>query len=160
MSVELVMLSNVWCHLSSDAISSSATRFAFSFQSFPVSGSFLMTWSLISDNQSIEASASASVFPMNIQSWFSLGFTGLISLQYRDSQESSPALQFESINLLALSLLRVHGVTMSQTRLDDWTTTTAFLMVQLSYLYMTTRKTIALTRWNFVGKVSAFSYAV
>ena len=139
-SVELVMLSNVWWHLSSDAISSSATTLSFCFQSFPVSGSLLMSWSLISDNQNTEASAWASVFPMNIKSWFPLGFIGLISLQYRDSQESSPAPQLKSINSLALSLLRVHGVTMSQTRLGDWTTTTAFLMVQLSYLYMTTGK--------------------
>ena len=36
----------------------------------------------------------------------------------------------------------------------------AFLMVQLSHPYMTTGKTIALTRWNFVGNVSAFQYTV
>ena len=49
----------------------------------------------------------------------------------RDSQESSPTPQFKSINFLVLSLL----------------------MVQLSHLYMTTGKTIALTKWTFVGKV-------
>ena len=47
---------------------------------------------------STRASASASVIPRNIQDWFSLGWTGLISLQSRDSQESSLAPQLESIN--------------------------------------------------------------
>ena len=42
---------------------------------------------------------------MNIQGWFSSGLASLISLQPRDSQESSPAPQFESINSLMLSLL-------------------------------------------------------
>ena len=49
--------------------------------------------------------ASASVLPMNIQDWFPLGPTSLISLQSRDSQESSPAPQLETINSWALSLL-------------------------------------------------------
>ena len=52
---------------------------------------------------SIGASASASVLPMNIQAWFPLRLTGLISWCPRDSQESSLAPQFESINSLALS---------------------------------------------------------
>ena len=107
---------------------------------FPSMAFFSNELTLSISGQSIGPSASASVLPMNIKSWFPLGFIGLISLQYRDSQESSPAPQLKSINSLALSLLRVHGVTMSQTRLGDWTTTTAFLMVQLSYLYMTTGK--------------------
>ena len=42
---------------------------------------------------------------MNIQGWFPLGYTGLISLSPRDSQESSPAPQFQSINSLVLILL-------------------------------------------------------
>ena len=49
-------------------------------QSFPASGSFQMSQLFTSGGQSIGASASASVFPMNIQGWFSLGLTGLISL--------------------------------------------------------------------------------
>ena len=48
---------------------------------------------------------SASVLPMNIQGWFPLGLTGMISLLSRDSQESSPASQFESIDSLVLRLL-------------------------------------------------------
>jgi len=49
-------------------------------QSFPVSGSFLMNRLFTSHGQSIRASPSASVLPMNIQGWFPLGLTGLISL--------------------------------------------------------------------------------
>ena len=58
-----------------------------------------------SGGQSIGASSSASVLPMNAQDWSLLG--GLIGslCTPRDSQESSPALQFESINSLVLSLL-------------------------------------------------------
>ena len=67
-----------WCHLT---ISSSVVHFSFRLQSFPASGSFLMNWLFASGGQSIGVSASASVLPMNIQGWFPLGFTGLISLQ-------------------------------------------------------------------------------
>ena len=67
-----------WCYL---ITSSSASLFSFCLQSFPASGSFPMRWFFTSGGQSIGASASASVLPMNIQGWFLLGFTGLISLQ-------------------------------------------------------------------------------
>ena len=50
------------------------------FQSFPASGSFSVSQFFASGGQSIEISASASVL-MNIQDWFPLGWTGLISLQ-------------------------------------------------------------------------------
>ena len=50
-------------------------------QSFPASGTFPMSPLLAWGGQSIGASASASVLPMNIQDWFPLGWTGLISLQ-------------------------------------------------------------------------------
>ena len=60
---------------------------------------------------------SASVFPMNIQGWFPLGFTGLISLQSKGLQESSPAPQFESIVSSALSLL--YGPTLTSIH-DYW----------------------------------------
>ena len=50
-------------------------------QSFPASGSFPMSWLFTSGGQSIGTSASVSVLPMNIQGWFPLGLTGLISLQ-------------------------------------------------------------------------------
>ena len=60
--------------------------------------SFPMSQLFASGDQSIGASASASVLPMNIQGWFPLGLTGLIPLIPRDSQESSPASQLKNIN--------------------------------------------------------------
>ena len=67
-----------WCH---PTISSSVVPFSFRPQSFLGSGSFPMTWFLTSGGQSSGVSASASVLSMNIQCWFPLGLTGLISLQ-------------------------------------------------------------------------------
>ena len=65
-----------WCH---PTISSSIIAFS-SPQSYPASGSFPVSWLFTSGGQSIRASASASVLPMNIQGWFPLGLTSLISL--------------------------------------------------------------------------------
>ena len=56
--------------------------FSFCLQSFPVSGSFLITWLFTSGSQSIGASASVSVL-MHIPDWFPIGWTGLISLQFK-----------------------------------------------------------------------------
>ena len=69
--------SSQWCH---PTISSSAVLFSSRLQSFPASGSFLMNQFFASGDQRIGVSASASVLPMNIQDWFPLGLTGLISL--------------------------------------------------------------------------------
>ena len=69
---------NQWCY---PTIRSSVIFFSFYLQSFPVSGAFLMSQLFASDGQSTEASASASVLPMNIQGWFPFRLTGLISLQ-------------------------------------------------------------------------------
>ena len=65
-----------WCY---PAIPFSVAPFSFP-QSFPASGSFPISWLFASSDQSIEASASASLLPMNIQDWFPLGSTGLTSL--------------------------------------------------------------------------------
>ena len=78
-------------------------------------------------------SSLASVLPVNIQDWFPLGWTGWISCSPKDSQASSPTTQFKSINSLVLSFF--YGSTL------------------IGNTYMTTGKTIALTRWTFVGKV-------
>ena len=64
-----------WCH---PTISSSVVPFS-CLQSFPASGSFLMSQLFTSHGQNI--GVSASVLPMNIQDWFPLGWTGWISLQ-------------------------------------------------------------------------------
>ena len=66
-----------WCH---PTISSSVVPFSSCLQSFPVSGSFPMSKFSASGDQSIRVSASAWVLQMNIQDWFPLGLTGLISL--------------------------------------------------------------------------------
>ena len=89
--------------------------------------SFLMSWLFPSGGQSIGASASASVLLMNIQGWFPFWFP----CYPRGSQESSPASQFESINLQC----------------------SAFFMVQFSHPYMNTGKIIALTIQIFLSKV-------
>ena len=91
---------------------------------FPISGSFPTSWLFVSGGQSIGASASATVLPVNIQAWFPLGLTGLISLQSRG---------------LSRSLLQHHSLKASIL----WHS--AFFMVQLSHLYITTGKTIVLT---------------
>ena len=72
MSIESVMPSNI----SSSVIAISSYR-----QSFLAWRSFLMSQLFASGGQSIGASAAASVLPINIQDWFPLGLTGLISLQ-------------------------------------------------------------------------------
>ena len=93
---------SLWCH---PTILSSVTPFFSCPQSFSASGSFPLSQFFASGGQSIAASASASVLPMNIQGWFPLGLTGWSPCCPRDSQESSPAPQFESINSSVLSLL-------------------------------------------------------
>ena len=81
--------------------------------------------------------ASASVLPMNIQDWFPLELTGLIPLQSK-------------------GLSRVFSNTTVQKH--QFFGTLLFFMVQLSHPYMTTGKTIALTRWIFVSKVMSLLF--
>ena len=90
-----------WCYPS---ISSSASPFC-CLQFFPASGSFPMNQFFASSGQITGASASASVLPMNIQDWFPLRLIVWSPCFPRDSQESSPALQFKSINPLVPSFL-------------------------------------------------------
>ena len=125
-----------WCH---PTISSSIDPFSSCLQSFPALGSFPMSWLFTSDSQSIGASALASVLPVNIQGLFPVGRTGWLCLQ---SKGLSSLLQHHTSKASIL-----------------WRS--AFFTVQLSHPYMTTGKTIALTRRTFVGKVmSAFQYAI
>ena len=109
--------------------------FSSSFQSFPASGPFQMSQLFASAGQSTGVSASASVLPVNIQAWLPLGWTGWISLQ-------SKGLSRVISNSWKASVL--------------WHS--AFFIVQLSHPYMTTRKTISLTRWTFVGKVMSLLF--
>ena len=73
--------SSRWCH---PAISSSVIPFSSCPQSLPASGSFPMSSVFASGGQSIGASGSASVLPVNIQDWFPLGLTALISVQFKE----------------------------------------------------------------------------
>ena len=124
--------SSQWCH---PAISSTVVLFSSCPQSFPASESFPMSQLFAWGGQSIGISASASVLPMNTQDWSPLGWTGWISLQSK-------------------GLSRVFSNTTVQKH--------QFFSAQLSsqfnpHPYMTTGKTIALTRWTFVGKVCHLS---
>ena len=116
---QLPELAETHVHQVGDAMQSSHPVIPFSshFQSFPTSGSFPMSQFFPSDGQSIGASASASVLPMNIQGLFPLGLTGLTSCSPRDSQESSPTPQFKSINSSVLSFL--YGPTLTSIH-DYW----------------------------------------
>ena len=81
-----------WCH---PTISSSSVRFSFCLQSFPTLGSFQMSWIFASGGQSIGASASTSVLPVDIRDWFPLGWTSWISLQTKGLSRifSNPTVQ-------------------------------------------------------------------
>ena len=119
------------CH---PTISSSVIAFSSSFwlPSFPASGSFLRSQFFALGGETIGASASPSVLPMNTHDWFPLGLTGLISLPSKGL--SAP--QFKA------SILRCSD----------------FFMVQLLHPNMTTGKNIALTRQTFVGKVMSLLF--
>ena len=120
-----------WCHTTT---SSSVIPFSSCLQSFSASGSFHMSQFFASGGQSIGASASTSVLPMNIQDWFPLGWSNWISFQSK-------------------GLLRVFSNSTVQKH--------EFFGAQLLYgptvnPYITTGKTIALTRQTFVDNVSTF----
>ena len=126
MSTESVMLSNhlILCH-----------PLLLCLPSFPT-GSFPVSRLFISGGPNIGALASASVLPVNIQGWFLLGLTDLISLQ---SKGLSSLLQQHNskISLLCHS---------------------AFFMIQLSHPYMTAGKAIALIIRTFVSKLMALFF--
>ena len=109
---------------------------SFCLQCFPASMSFPRSQYFALDGQSIGVSASASVLPMNIQDWFPLGWTGWISLQ-------------------SVGLSRVFSNT---TVTKHQFFGAQISSCQLSHPYMTFGKTIALTRWTFVGKVMSLLF--
>ena len=99
-----------WCH---PAISSSVIPFSSCLQSLPASGSFPMSQLFAWGGQSIGASASASVLPMNTQDWSPLGWTGWISLQSKElsrvfSNTTVQKHQFFSTQLSSLSNSHIH----------------------------------------------------
>ena len=96
-----------------------------------------MSWPFTLGGQSIGASVSTSVLPLNIQGLFPLGLTGLISLQSERTLKSLFQHHSSKASILQHS---------------------AFFIVQLLHPYMTIGKTIALTRWAFVGKVMSLLF--
>ena len=107
---------------------------SFCLLSFPA-WVFFQSQFFTSGGQSIGVLALTSVLPMNIQEWFPSGWTGWISLESRGLSRGFSSTTIQSINS---SVLR--------------------LMVQLSHTFMTTGKTIALTRRTFVGKVMSLLF--
>ena len=128
MSIESVMPPNhlILCHPSLCSC----------LQFFPASGFFPMSWLFASGGQSIGVSPSASVLPMNIQGWFPLGLTDLISLQSKGLSRV--------IFSTTVQKHQFHSI--------------VFFMDQLSHPYMTTGKNIALTIQIFVGKVMSLFF--
>ena len=119
-----------WCH---PTFSTSVAPVSSCPQSFLASGSLPKSWLFALGGQSTGASASASVLPINIQELFPLGLTGLISwLSKGLSRIFSSSTVQKHHNSLVLSL--PYGP-------------------ELPHPYMTTGKTIALTRWTFVSKL-------
>ena len=106
---------------------------SFCLESFPASGSFPISQLFASGGQSIGASTSASVLPMNIQGWFPLGPTGLASLQFK-----GPSRVFFS------TTVQKHQLFSAQPSL--WSSS-------YIHLYITAGKMITLIIWTFVGKV-------
>ena len=171
------------CH---PTISSSAVPFSSCPQSFQASVSFPMSQIFASGGQSTGVSASASDLPMNTQDWSSLGWLVGYHGSPRDSQESSPTPHFKSINSSVLSFLYSPTLTpilaaaaaaakslqlcltpcdprdgslpgspvsgIFHARVLEW------LPLPSPHPYMTTGKTIALTRWTFVGKVMSLHF--
>ena len=138
-SIELLIPSNhpILCH-----------AFCSCLQYFPGSGflfvsllfvCFPVSWLFSSGGQSI--GASASVLPLNIQGWFPLGLTGWISLQPKGLSRVFSILQHDSSKRPVLQ----HS---------------AFFIVELFHLHLTTGKNIALTLWALVGKVMSLSFNI
>ena len=100
-----------WCH---SAISSSVVPFS-CLQSFPASGSFPMSHFFTSGSQSNGAMASKSVLAMNIQDWFPLGLTGLISLQSKGHSRV-----FSSIPVQKHQFLGTHFSLWSNSHIHTW----------------------------------------
>ena len=117
-----------WCH---PTISSSVIPFSSHLQSFPASGSFPVSQLFALGSRSIGVSASSSVLPMNIQGWFSLGLTSLISLLSRGI-----SIVFSIITVQKHQFFGAQPSYWSNAHIHTWLL----------------EKSIALTRRTFVGK--------
>ena len=117
-----------WSH---PTISPSVVPFSSCLHSSPASESFPMSQLFASSGQSIGASASASVLPMNIQDWFPLGLTGLIL-------QSKGTLKHLFLHHSSKASVLQHS---------------AFFIVQLSHPFMTTGKTMLLLLLSHFSRV-------
>ena len=122
-----------WCH---PTISSSVISFSSHLQSFPASGSFQMSRLFTSSGQSIGVQLQHQYF----QRIFRTNFL------------SDGLVEFLAVQGTLKSLLQYHSSKASILLCS------AFFIVQLSHLYMTTGKTIALTRWTFIDKVMSLLF--
>ena len=123
-----------WCYLT---IVSSTIAFFFCLQSFPASGSFPMSWFFATHGQNIGASALAIVLPMNIQGWFPLGLTGLISLLSKGLSRV-----FSSTTIWKHQFFGIQPTLRSNSHIHRWLT----------------GKTIVSTIWAFVAKVMSLLF--
>ena len=124
-----------WCH---PTISSSVVPFSSCPQSLPASGSFPMSQLFTSGGQSIGVSASASVHPMNIHSWFPLGLTSLTSLQ-----SNGLSRVFSNTTVLKHQFFCTQPSFWSSSHIHTW------LM----------EKPLSLTIWTFVDKVMSLLFS-
>ena len=124
---------NPWCY---PIISSSVTSFFFCLQSFLSSGSFQMSKLFSLCGQSIGASVSTSVLP-NIQGWFPLRLTDLITLLSKGLRRAFPSTRVQRHQFFSVL---------------------PFFYCPALTLYTTTRKTIALIIWTFDGKVMSLFF--
>ena len=131
--LKLMPLSRWWHPI----VTFSVVPFSSCLQSFPVSGSFKMSQFFASGGQSIGVSASASILPMNIQDWFHLGWTGWISLQSKGLSRV-----FSNTTVWKHKFSSTQPSLWSNSHIHTWLL----------------EKTIALTRWTFVGKVMSLLF--
>ena len=126
-------------HCASDTIQPSHPVIPFSScpQSFPASRSFQMSQLFATCGQSVGVSASTSVLPVKIQDLSSFGWTGWISLQSKGLSR-----------VFSNTTVQKHQFFGAQLSSQS----------QLSHLYMTTGKTIALSRWTYVDKVMSLLF--
>ena len=127
--------SSWWCN---PAISSSVVPFSSCPQSLPASESFSVSQLFAWGGQSTGVSALASFFPKNTQGWSPLEWMGWLDLL--------------AVQGTLKSLLQYYSSKASILQCS------AFFTVQLSHPYMTTGKTIALTRQTFIGKVTSLLF--
>ena len=118
-------------------ISSSVIPFSSRPLSFPVSGSFPISWLFTSGGRSSKASASVSIIPVNIPGWFPLGLTGLISLLSKELLRV-----FSSTTVWRHQFFSTQHFSLFSSHIHTW------LLV----------KTIALAQKTFVGKVMSLVF--